>query len=426
MEKLAEVWGYSSRILEAALRVLRRYRLCDRCLGRLFARLGRGLDNAERGKAVRTFLTMLSTSPQPPEEGLSPRQDDVSVQSAGYPGVCYICGSKLDEIIFELSSKAVKSLKESGAKVSSFLVGVKAGSDIERREQEVIGVLGLDTWESVRREVKRLVGRAVARELLLTPDFTSPDVIIVLDLAERNVELRIPPLMLRGRYVKLGRFVSQMPWIRSDGSKKYRLSIYEVCEDLLRVLNGGRLTLHAAGREDVDARALGSGRPLVLEIKGTTTKKFPPVEAGVVELKREPWIHIVLDGRASREYVRVIKTMSARKTYRVVVFSPSGLCDDDLKKVESLNNQTILQRTPTRVLKRKKDVVRRRRVYEVSSTLISKYIMEVLLRVDGGLYVKELVDGDGGRTTPSFSGVTGKPMKVVLLDVLDVEHAVPQ
>jgi len=421
VEKLADVWGYPSKILEASLRVLSRYQLCDRCLGRLFARLGRGLDNAERGRAIKVFLRMLSTNSEFSKKTLDSLQEGWLAPSEGRLEVCYVCGSKLDEIILELSDKAVKSLKESGIKVSSFLVGVKAGSDIEKRQNEVIGVLGLDTWESVRREVKRLVGKAITRELSLTPDFTNPDVIVVLDLTERKVELRIPPLILGGRYVKLGRFISQMPWIRSNGSRKYRLSIYEVCEDVLRAFNGAGLVLHAAGREDVDARALGDGRPLALEIKEATTKDFPQGEVKALELKREPWIHIVLNSKASREYVRLIKTAPARKTYRAVIFSSSKLSKDDLQKIESLSHQIISQRTPTRVLKRKKDIVRRRRVYEINATLISEHVIEVLLRVDGGLYVKEFVDGDDGRTTPSFSEVTGKPMRVVLLDVLEVE-----
>lgn len=422
MEKLADVWSYSSKILEASLRVLHRYQLCDRCLGRLFARLGRGLDNAERGRAIKVFLRMLFTNPEFSEKSLTSLQEDRLTPSKEHLETCYVCGSKLDEIIRELSDKAVKSLKESGVKVSSFLVGVRAGSDIEKRQNEVIGVLGLDTWESVRREVKRLVGKAIAHELSLTPDFTDPDVIVVLDLTERKVELRIPPLILGGRYVKLGRFISQMPWIRSNGSRKYRLSIYEVCEDVLKVFNGTRLVLHAAGREDVDARTLGDGRPLALEIKETTIKSFPQDEAKALELRHEPWIYVVLNSKANREYVRLIKTTPALKTYRVVIFSSSNLDSDDLRKIESLSRQIISQRTPTRVLKRRKDIVRRRRVHKVSAVLISEHVIEAILQVDGGLYVKELVDGDNGRTTPSFSEITGKPMRVVLLDVLEVEN----
>ena len=41
--------------------------------------------------------------------------------------------------------------------------------------------------------------------------------------------------------------------------------------------------------------------------------------------------------------------------------------------------------------------------------------MEV--RTEAGLYVKELVNGDGGRTQPSVAGVLGVPAECVELDV---------
>jgi len=43
---------------------------------------------------------------------------------------------------------------------------------------------------------------------------------------------------------------------------------------------------------------------------------------------------------------------------------------------------------------------------------------EIDLLTDGGLYVKELVSGDDGRTRPSLSEVLGVPATVVELDVM--------
>ncbi|HEX32361.1 MAG TPA: tRNA pseudouridine(54/55) synthase Pus10, partial [Candidatus Acetothermia bacterium] len=43
-----------------------------------------------------------------------------------------------------------------------------------------------------------------------------------------------------------------------------------------------------------------------------------------------------------------------------------------------------------------------------------------ILRSEGGLYIKELISGDEGRTTPSLSGVLGLPALVTELDVIDV------
>jgi tRNA pseudouridine synthase 10 len=45
---------------------------------------------------------------------------------------------------------------------------------------------------------------------------------------------------------------------------------------------------------------------------------------------------------------------------------------------------------------------------------------ELVLRCQGGLYIKELISGDGGRTKPSVSDVLGIPAKCVQLDVMNV------
>ena len=44
----------------------------------------------------------------------------------------------------------------------------------------------------------------------------------------------------------------------------------------------------------------------------------------------------------------------------------------------------------------------------------------VQLRTEAGTYVKEWVEGDGGRTDPNLSGVLGVPLKVESLDVLEI------
>jgi len=44
--------------VEQAEKLLADVPLCDRCLGRLFAMLGRGLSNAERGRALKLAVLM--------------------------------------------------------------------------------------------------------------------------------------------------------------------------------------------------------------------------------------------------------------------------------------------------------------------------------------------------------------------------------
>jgi tRNA pseudouridine synthase 10 len=420
---LSRLYEEVARLVEQSARALLRYPLCDRCLGRLFARLGRGLDNSERGRALKTLVAMVI------ERG-GFRDDEVKtiLTNAGLtthdagttPVSCYICNSALDYLLKELTSKAIEVLRSLEVEVARFLVSVRSGSQIEKREGEVVGLLGLDTWESVRREVKRYIGKAVARSLGLTPDFRNPDVYVVVDLDSRSVFAKLSPLIVAGRYVKVGRYISQMPWIRRDGTRKYKLSLYDICYRLLEVSKGSKLVIHAAGREDADARMLGSGRPIALEVKEPRARST--ALSTVRELAEPPWVYVRLERATSRSFVRLIKSTSSAKVYRVVAVSQERLSGEDVTKLENFfHNVVVAQRTPTRVLRRRKDIVRRRRVYRVRAMLHSPYILEALVKSDGGLYIKELVNGDGGRTSPSFSEVLGKQLEPVFLDVLKVE-----
>ncbi|MEM4476186.1 MAG: hypothetical protein QXG07_02745, partial [Desulfurococcaceae archaeon] len=45
-------------ILDDAAKILEKYPLCNHCLGRLYAKLGRGILNEVRGLSIKTVLAM--------------------------------------------------------------------------------------------------------------------------------------------------------------------------------------------------------------------------------------------------------------------------------------------------------------------------------------------------------------------------------
>jgi tRNA pseudouridine synthase 10 len=56
----------------------------------------------------------------------------------------------------------------------------------------------------------------------------------------------------------------------------------------------------------------------------------------------------------------------------------------------------------------------------VKVKVLSPKKVEMKIRCQGGLYVKELVTGDDGRTTPSVSELLKNRAKPIKLDVLNV------
>ncbi|MFC6725788.1 tRNA pseudouridine(54/55) synthase Pus10, partial [Halobium palmae] len=66
-------------------------------------------------------------------------------------------------------------------------------------------------------------------------------------------------------------------------------------------------------------------------------------------------------------------------------------------------------------------LTRERTVYDASGERSDPRHATVEIHGEGGLYIKELISGDDGRTEPSLSGLLGVDADVTALDVTAVE-----
>ncbi len=425
-------------IIEKARSILEKYPLCNNCLGRLFGSLGKGLTNEERGRALKITLLMelhrkiLENIEEPSEHiaKIMENMGEISLQLYQQLFLkemdnkeCYICGRRsLSNLIEKYALESTRILNELEAR--TFIVGVKRDSLLERREESIVKEYHLKYYESIRNEIKREVGKKIQKISNIPVDFIKPDIVLLIDLDNEKIEPIIMPLYLKGRYWKRGRMISQSIWVLWNGRKKYPLSIEEVLQEIARKLNGERAILHASGREDVDARMLGTGRPMIVEIVKPKRRKLNLKELEEVVNSISPYIKIKLEGEAERKEVRLIKTEKAKTTkiYKALIVVDREIREEELRKLEKyFTNRTILQRTPRRVVHRRADVIRQKKVYSIKTRKITRKVFEALISCEGGLYVKELVSGDNGRTKPSFSEVLGTSAKCVELDVVSVQ-----
>jgi tRNA pseudouridine synthase 10 len=196
-----------------------------------------------------------------------------------------------------------------------------------------------------------------------------------------------------------------------------------VSKPLLEAAEGEKTAFHASGREDIDARMLGSGRPFVVEIS-------KPVKRFLDLRKLKETINDFAKGKVevsnlrftNKDVVRKLKKAeSAQKEYRVLIEFERNVSEADLRLLEEkLTNASIKQQTPLRVLHRRADLTREKYIYKVKVKKVSPNKAEMEIRCQGGLYVKELVSGDDGRTTPSVSEMFANKAKPIKLDVLNV------
>ncbi len=378
--------------------------LCDACLGRLFGKLGHGHTNAERGAAVRETVPL----PQGPCwlcAGLASR----------YDGLARLVAKKVELWDFD-----------------TFLIGSKIDPEVQAREESLWSDLRVTSPEALKSEVNREVGKRVSDLLHKEPSLENPDVVAVVDTAFDHVDLQVNPLHLRGRYRKLVRGIPQTRWpcnrCRGKGcakcggtGKMYPTSVEEIlATEVMRESGGSGHALHGMGREDIDARMLGRGRPFVLEIK-EPRKRHLDLASARDRVNASGQVEVDGFAPATRKDVVAIKSDRADKTYRVVVRFATPVDEARLiKELTFLEAEPIAQRTPLRVVHRRADTTRQRSVRRAELLSTDGTVAELRVTAETGAYIKELVHGDQGRTKPSLADLLGVPCEVLELDVVDI------
>ncbi len=437
-------------VLEKAYELLSKYPLCDHCLGRQFALLGYGMENNVRGNSLKVSLTLQANNLVAEDEVAAVARLTVLAsngfcvtaqktlehlkKSSAKPSAdlkCHLCEDKFKRVD-ALTQKALTALSEYEFK--TFLVGIELPTVVEEREDEFKGTQGIVYGESMRHEFGRVLGKALAKATGKEAEYLIPEVVPVIDPFAESVRLQINPLFVGGRYRKLVRDVPQSEWwcsCRGRGCSKcggtgklYPDSVEAyTSKALLEATGGVESFFHAAGREDIDARMLGSGRPYIVEISQPKRRSVDlkeieaAVNAGGVGKVEVSGLHF-----ATKDDVRQLKHgENAQKEYRLLAEFEKDLTEEDFRIIEEkLTGALIKQQTPLRVVHRRADIVRERYIYklEVKKVTLKKAILYI--KCQGGLYVKELVSGDEGRTVPNVSALLDNPAKTLKLDVLNV------
>lgn len=411
------------KIVEKAELVLKNY-ICDHCLGRQFGQLLSGYNNAHRGRLVRSIVAMSID-----KESLS--IEEKTLEMLNFTGFkfhflpldlqamkdkimsrkCYVCGDIFHNLnkYISIIEKAVKELE-----FSTFLIGTKLSHKLSEREEHLWEQTGIDYCEPIKGEINREIGKLLEETLNKRFSVKNPDIVIMLDIESSKVDLQINPIFIYGEYQKLVRGIPQTKW----PEKKYKTSVEEIiAKPYMKLLKGTGHKLHGYGREDIDALCLG-WRPFVLEIlepkkridKKTMLKLSKQIAKQVKVRNIKP--SNILE-------VRKIKEARGEKTYRALVVCETPVKKEDLKYLAKLVGN-IKQKTPQRVLHRRSDLLRNRKLISLKSKFINNKKFEIIVRTEAGMYVKELIHGDSGRTQPSISEILKNNCKCKELDVLAI------
>lgn len=411
-----------------ARRVRKEDPVCEACTGRLLADRSFGLTNEQRGRSMRITAAL---------------QDDIPYEPIDPPS-CWVCEGQCSRAE-EWADKVVDELD--GVDFETYQVGCRVPPLLEENDRLLRQSCGLDAeaGELLKSELNREVGKRVGEATGTTVDFERPDILALLHLERGTVEVSINPAFVYGRYRKEERDIPQTEWpcrdcgasgkqLGPDGEEpcsgcdgtgyRYDVSVEGLTvPSVVDAMDGSEGIFHGAGREDVDARMLGSGRPFVVEVKDPQCRT-PDVEA------LEAAINASADGAVTVSELRLttydmverVKSLEASKRYEATVAFAEQVDQAAFDAaLETLDGTAVSQFTPKRVDHRRANLTRERMVYSIDGVLDSPTTGTVTIHGAGGLYVKELISGDDGRTEPSLAGELGVDAEVKALDVIAVE-----
>ena len=404
-----------SQITEYALKIMEMARgnLCDRCLGRNFSKIIEGPDNQYRGEYVKQALNETSAN--------ALNEDS-----------CYICNNIFDSVENEVIDKIINKINRENIEFSTFLVGCRVPKEILSKEEEIHENMELDV-ESIKKEINREIGKKLYYAFNKEVEFDNPNIVIMVDFVNDNIDIQINPIFIEGRYRKLIRGIPQTKWpcgkCRGKGcpscnytGKQYPETVEElISPEAVKLARGSGSKFHGAGREDIDVKMLGNGRPFVLEIK---EPKIRELDLEILEEKVNTFaggkveIHDLKFVEKDRKGSIKCSSTDTYKVYRAIVELESDISEDKLSLLNSM--EIINQRTPIRVSHRRADKIRTRKIRDIKTKPLDSRKFEMIVECEGGLYIKELISGDEGRSKPSVSEILGIEARCIQLDVLEV------
>ncbi|MBR3156017.1 MAG: tRNA pseudouridine(54/55) synthase Pus10 [Methanobrevibacter sp.] len=387
-------------------------KICKHCLGRKLSKTIEGTNNIERADKVC--------------EELGIDLDDAD---------CVICDNIFDKLDDGLYDKIDAKISQLGIEFDTFLVGSQIPKDIQERDEDLSEEFDLGV-ETIKKEVNRLIGLGIWEKYDKEAEFERQDIVFNIDLRkEPKVRIQINPLYVEGKYNKYKRGIPQTKWpctkCKGRGceecngtGKQYPESVEElISEHFLKLTKGKEAKFHGAGREDIDVLMLGSGRPFVLEIKEPKIRNLDLA-------KLEDEINKINEGKTAYHGLKLcergrkaeIKQSSpdTYKVYEAIVECNEPFDPDKLEELTKLNE--IHQQTPLRVLRRRTDMVRIKHVLDLKYEIIDDKTFKMRIKTEGGLYIKELISGDEGRSQPNVSEILGVGAICEQLDVVEVSE----
>lgn len=361
-----------STVLSTSNEIIKKYNLCDYCLGRLFTKQLRLSSNKILGKKLKNG-----------------RESNHS---------CYICKNLFDNLDHFLKLMLDSSFDY---KFRTFSIGTIIKPSIVDRDDALKSEFKLRGIDGIKSDITKELVKLFSKKTKKITNYIDPEIIFTVNLKEPSCNLYSKPIVISGRYTKSKRGYSQKQKSCDNCSGKgcrtcnfHGISEFNSVEGVISKLIfkkfGGTTTKFTwIGGEDKSSLVLGSGRPFIVKLQNPLKRKIKLSDyasdfISIFNLK-------IIDDSP--------KTPLKFSSLATIKISTDSKFDaENLKKLKNLKNSPI-------IVSEKSGKSYEKKIFDINYKKTSDQIILVKIRVEGGLPIKRFVIGND--VTPNISETIG-------------------
>jgi tRNA pseudouridine synthase 10 len=374
-----------SQITSTANLILKKYDLCDQCLGRLFSKQLRLSSNKLLGKKLHKNSTFQSK--------------------------CYVCKNlfcNLDHFLkLMLDSSSNYTFKTYG-------IGIMIKPSIVDRDDFLRSQYHLKGIDSVKSDITKELIKLFTKKTHKIMDPFDPEITFTVNLKDESCQLRSKSITIFGRYVKSKRGYSQKQKSCDNCSGKgcricdfHGISEFESIEGIISKLifkkfGGTTAKFTWIGGEDKSSLVLGSGRPFFVKIKNPSKRKS--------KLSDEDFNSVSLFNlKLVHESPK--KSLTFHSKIKIKISTKLQINSKNLKKLKDLTTYpiTVYEKSGKRYEKK---------IFDLTYKKNSSNVFSVIISAEGGFPIKRFVIGDD--ILPNISSVLDTTCMVQEFDFLDI------
>ena len=372
-------------VIPLANQILKKYHLCNNCLGRFFSKSLHLSSNRLLGKKLK--------------------QNKKTQQK------CYLCKN-----IFENLDYFLKMMDDASSNYSynSFSVGTMVKPSIIDRDDFIRSKFKLKGIDGIKTDITKELGKSFSKKSKKIIDNLNPEVTFTVNLKDEYCQLRSKSITLSGRYVKTLRGITQKQKSCDNCLGKgcrvcnfHGISEFESIEGLIskflfEKLGGGAAKFTWIGGEDKSSLVLGNGRPFFVKIQNPLKRNLRKTSVVFDSLKI---INLKIVNESPKTPVKFISSIGIK------IHSESTFNSDSLKKLKNLTKTPVVVYENSGKRSEKK-------IFSVKYKKNSENVFSLFIQADGGLPIKRFVTGDN--VSPGISQIVGISCKCQEFDFLDI------